>query len=122
VKLLADTSVWIRHFRGRTTALQALLQEGLIVMHPWVRLELALGTPPRRAQTLAWLAQMEMLPLATLEELENFIERRGLHDQGIGLVDAALLASVLLRPGTRLWTFDKALDALAAQFGCAHQA
>jgi predicted nucleic acid-binding protein len=90
-------------------------------MHPWVHLELALGTPPRRQQTLALLAQLELLPVATHAELERFIEQRVLYDRGIGLVDVALLASVLLQPGTRLWTFDNALRAAAERLGCAHE-
>ena len=67
--ILADTSVWIRHFRGQTTALARALEGGLVLMHPWVRLEVALGTPPCGQQTLNWMAQLEMLPVATPPEL-----------------------------------------------------
>jgi predicted nucleic acid-binding protein len=97
--ILADTSTWVRHFRDPSTGLGELLLAGRVAMHPWVRLEVSLGTPPRRRQTLALMAQLEPLPVATGAELDAFIERRSLRDRGIGLVDAALLASVLLRPG-----------------------
>ena len=120
--ILADTSTWVRHFRDPSTGLGELLLAGRVAMHPWVRLEVSLGTPPRRRQTLALMAQLEPLPVATDAELDAFIERRSLRDRGIGLVDAALLASVLLRPGARLWTFDKALAELAHEFDCAHDA
>jgi predicted nucleic acid-binding protein len=122
VSVLADTSAWVRHFRGQAPGLAALLQAGRIVMHPWVRLEVALGTPPRRRQTLDLMAQLDRLPVATAEELDTFVERRSLHERGIGLVDAALLASVLLRPGTSLWTFDRDLKAVARLLGCAYHA
>lgn len=120
--ILADTSAWVRHFRGQTDALATLLGEGRVAMHPWVRLEVALGTPPRRRETLALMALLEPLPVATDAELEAFVETHALHARGIGLVDAALLASVMLRPGTRLWTFDRDLDAAARALGCAHAA
>lgn len=120
--ILADTSAWVRHFRGQTTRLASLLQDGRIGMHPWVRLEVALGTLPRRRETLRLMAQLEPLPVATDAELEAFIERRALHDRGIGMVDAALLASVLMRPGARLWTFDRDLDAIATALDCAYEA
>lgn len=120
--ILADTSVWVRHFRDRSTGLDTLLAEGRIVMHPWVRLEISLGTPPRRRDTLALLAQLEPLPVATDDELESLVERHALQDRGVGLVDVALLASVRLRPGTRLWTFDKALAEVASGLECAHDA
>ncbi|MCZ8108542.1 MAG: VapC toxin family PIN domain ribonuclease, partial [Burkholderiales bacterium] len=63
--ILADTSAWIRHFRGQTDALATLLNEGRVAMHPWVRLEVALGTPPRRRETLRLMALLEPLPVAT---------------------------------------------------------
>lgn len=120
--ILADTSVWVRHFRDPSTGLADWLLAGRVAMHPWVRLEIALGTPPRRRETLSLMTALEPLPIATGSELEAFIEARSLRDRGIGLVDAALLASVLLRPGTRLWTFDKALAEVASDLRCAHDA
>lgn len=38
------------------------------------------------------------------DEVLGFIERRKLHDQGIGYIDAHLLASVALTSGSTLWT------------------
>jgi hypothetical protein len=42
-----------------------------------------------------------------------------LYGAGCGLVDLALLASVRITPGARLWTLDKRLDALAERSGVA---
>jgi len=36
---------------------------------------------------------------------------------GYGLIDLHLLASVLITPGTKLWTLDKRLARLAERFG-----
>jgi predicted nucleic acid-binding protein len=41
--VLADTSVWIRHFRQGEPTLADRLSEGLVLMHPFVSGELACG-------------------------------------------------------------------------------
>jgi hypothetical protein len=44
-----------------------------------------------------------------------FIERRRLMGKGIGLIDAHLLASVVLTPSTRFLTVDRRLAAVATE-------
>jgi len=39
--ILADTSVWIDHFRSETHELRVALNQGQIVTHPFVVAELA---------------------------------------------------------------------------------
>ncbi len=78
-------------------------------MHPYVLAELALGSLPKRKTTLAFLEQLPSLRLARIEEVRHLIEARSLSNRGIGLVDAHLIASVLINPPTRLWTRDKRL-------------
>ena len=63
--ILADTSTWVQHFRDPSTGLGELLLAGWVAMHPWVRLEVSLGAPPRRRRTLALMSQLEPLPVAT---------------------------------------------------------
>jgi predicted nucleic acid-binding protein len=41
------------------------------------------------------------------------IEAYALHNRGIGLIDAHLIAAVLLNPGTVLWTRDGKLRKIA---------
>ena len=60
--------------------------------------------------------------VATNEELLSLIETERLYDTGCGAVDVALLASVLLTPGARLWTTDRNLEALAVRRGVAFEA
>lgn len=121
--VLADTSVWVAHFRGASPALQSLLAADQLLCHPLIVLELACGTPPApRARTLGDLGQLRQAVTATNDEVLALIEKEQLHDSGCGAVDMALLASVLLTPDSLLWTMDKNLDALARQFGVAFKA
>ena len=118
--VLADTSVWVAHFRGASQVLQSLLAADQVICHPLVVLELACGTPPApRARTLGDLGQLRQAVTATNDEVLALIEKEQLHDSGCGAVDMALLASVLLTPDSLLWTIDKNLNALAVRMGIA---
>lgn len=120
-RVLVDTSVWVEHFRQRSPALTHLLALDLVMTHPLILGELACGTPPNRAQTLADLSELHRPPQATVSEVINFIEQERLFGLGCGLIDLMLLSSTLMAPGLELWTRDKRLHALAARFGIAHQ-
>src|SRR6202050_3622494 len=107
--ILADTSVWIDHLRSGNKALQKLLEQGQVVIHPFVTAELALGALRERTRTLALLDLLPQVQVAQMSEVRLTIEARRLHNLGIGLIDAHLLASVLINPSTLLWTRDKRL-------------
>lgn len=111
--ILADTSIWIDHFRSGDKVLEKALNRGQIVIHPWIIAELALGSLRDRANTLAILDLLPGLRLAQMSELRHMMEARHLYGIGIGLTDAYLIASVLLNPATRLWTRDKKLHRVA---------
>lgn len=116
--ILADTSVWVAHFRKTNPVLQSLVAMDQVLCHPLIVLELACGTPPApRERTLGDLKRLRQAVVATTDETIALIEREQFHDSGCGAVDMALLASVLLTPGTLLWTMDKKLDALAGRLG-----
>ena len=115
--VLADTSVWIAHFRKPNRVLQALLSADKVLCHPLILIEIACGTPPTpRARTLGDLKQLRSATVASTEETLALIEREQLQDSGCGAVDLLLLGSVLLTSGAVLWTVDKNLEALAARF------
>ena len=57
--VLVDTSVWVDHFRRRNDALIQLLAQDRVLVHPFVIGEIACGTPPARARTLADLDQLQ---------------------------------------------------------------
>ncbi|WP_310384786.1 VapC toxin family PIN domain ribonuclease [Roseateles sp.] len=112
--VLADTSVWIAHFRRPSLVLQSLAQTDQLLCHPLIVLELACGTPPApRERTLGDLKLLQTCALASTDEIFTLIEAQGLYDSGCGAIDLALLAATLLTPNALLWTLDKSLDALA---------
>ena len=98
--------------------MQAALNQGLIVIHPWIVAELALGSLLYRSKTLAMLDLLPHLPLAQASEVRHMIEVRRLYGRGIGLTDAHLIASVLMTPPTTLWTKDTQLRRVAETLGC----
>jgi hypothetical protein len=107
--ILADTSVWIDHLRSGSKEMRRLLDQGQIVIHPFIIAELALGSLKDRANTLALLDLLPQVRVARLNELRLTIESRRLYHLGIGLTDAHLIASVLIDAPTPLWTRDKRL-------------
>jgi predicted nucleic acid-binding protein len=116
--VLADSSVWVAHFRKSNGLLQSLLATDQVLCHPLIVLELACGTPPAsRERTLDALKKLKQSVVATSGETLELIERGRLQDLGCGAVDMSLLASVLLTPDTLLWTVDKNLDALCTRLG-----
>ena len=118
--VLADTSVWVAHFRGANPLLQSLLATDRILCHPLVVLELACGTPPApRERTIGDLKKLQQAVVATTDETLALIERNPVHDSGCGAIDMALLASVLLTPDALLWTLDRKLAAVASRLGVA---
>ncbi len=115
--ILADTSVWVDHLRVGNRRMQALLHSGQIVMHPMIVAELALGSLRQRTKTLADLDGLLEAQIAQLGEVRSMIEARKLYSRGVGLIDAHLVASCLITPGTRLWTRDAALKSFAELVG-----
>jgi predicted nucleic acid-binding protein len=113
--ILADTSVWIDHFRSGNKELLRHLNQGQIVIHPSVTAELALGSLKDRARTLALLDLLPHVQVAQLTEIRSLIDARRIY--GIGLTDAHLIASVLVSPPTLLWTKDKPLRKVAESLG-----
>lgn len=115
--VLADTSVWVAHFRKPNPVLQTLLSTDQVLCHPLILIEVACGTPPApRERTLSDLQQLRTATIASTEEALALIEREKLQDSGCGAVDILLLGSVLLTANAALWTLDKNLTALAARF------
>lgn len=107
--ILADTSVWIDHFRFGNKDLQQALRQGRVVIHPWIAGELALGSLRDRTTTLGMLDLLPQVRVAQIAELRHLIEARRLYSLGLGLTDVHLISSVFLSPPTLLWTKDKRL-------------
>lgn len=117
--ILVDTSVWIDHFRTAEPQLVTLLNRSEVLAHPSVIGEIALGSVAKRADVLRYLNNLPGVVTATHDEIMIFIDRHKLSNTGLGYMDAGLLASVALTPGSALWSRDKNLRAAAARCGVA---
>ena len=119
--VLADTSVWIDHFRDYDPMMGQLAEAKRLMMHPFIIGELSMGNLHNRGSFLRQLKQMRSV--AKVDDVEVFalVEAQRLHGTGIGWVDAHLLTSVLLMDDVRLWTRDRRLNAAAERLGRAAQ-
>jgi len=111
--VLADTSIWIDHFRRNDARLAQLLDQGNVAMHPFVIGELLLGYVPKITEMMGDLNRLPKAMVASSDEVLKFISSRKLPGSGVGYVDAHLLAAAALMPGTSVWTRDKQLLAAA---------
>ncbi len=107
--LLADTSAWIAHLRRADRILVRALDEGRVIVHPFVVGELACGTLRRRESFLDDLARLPQATHATHDEVMLLVERYRLAGTGIGWIDAHLLAAARLSDA-ELYTHDAALQ------------
>lgn len=113
--VLVDTSIWIDHFRKGEPSLIRLLEQNRVLMHPFVRGELACGNLKSRIGILSMLNDLPAAIVASDQEVMKFIERHHLFGVGLGYVDVHLLAATALTGTARLWTLDRALLAVAAK-------
>ena len=119
--VLADTSIWVAHFRKSNASFATLLANDQILSHPLVLIELACGSPPApRSKTLSYIKKLRRAVVATSEETLSLIETHKLNDSGCGAVDVSLLASTLLSENALIWTFDKNLESLASRLGISY--
>jgi predicted nucleic acid-binding protein len=112
--VLVDTSVWVAHLRHGAIGLDALLNEGRVVCHPFIVGELACGNLKNRTEILFLLNTLPRAIPAEHEELMQFIENYNLMGKGLGYIDVHLLASAILTK-VPLWTIDKRLNEVAVK-------
>jgi hypothetical protein len=117
--ILADTSVWVQHFRRGLPDFAAALQDGQISMHPVVIGELATGNLAQRARTLAALRILPRVKTGTPDECLDFLESNSLYGRGIGWNDLQLLVAARLS-GHPLWSLDSRLAEAAEKLDVAH--
>jgi predicted nucleic acid-binding protein len=116
--VLVDTSVWIRFLTGRppfAAQLDGLLEREEVLAHALVYGELLIGDSGRGAQRKALLSSYTKLPHApnvTHDEIVDFVVARELRGQGIGWIDAQLIASALVAKAA-FWTADENLRRIA---------
>ena len=118
--ILVDTSVWVDHLRDSDKGLIDLLNDCQVLMHPFILGELACGNRAHRDEFLGLLKGLPRSTVATEDEVLLFIDRQVLMGQGIGYIDAHLLAAVALEGMARLWTRDKRLHIAAERLSLAY--
>ena len=114
--ILVDTSIWADHFRAADSSLTTLLEHGLVLLHPFVLGELALGNLRDWDGTVAALGLLPRPGLADADMVLGLIQGERLMGSGLGWVDATLLASARLSEA-RLWSRDRRLGLAAKRLG-----
>ena len=117
--ILADSSVWIEHFRKPNPRIEELVRSRQLRMHPFVLGELALGSLAHREEVLVDLAKLVSVPEASNDEVLHLIESKRLFSRGIGLVDAHLLVATIFQNHCLLWSRDRRLVEVARELGVA---
>ena len=115
--ILVDTSVWIDHLQSADAKLQSLLQNDQVMTHPYIRLELALGSIAGREKVLADLARLPQAPVVAPDELFSLIDQKKLHRRGIGLTDLHLICCALFDNSILIWTRNRRLSEIADELG-----
>lgn len=115
--ILADTSVWINHFRRSDQQLTLLLKRNQLLMHPFVIGELAMGNLANRNRFLKTLRDLPQSIVMSNDEVIFFVGLHTLYGKGISLVDAHLLAVADSLPGIKLWTCDRRLRVASTRLG-----
>jgi len=121
--VLVDTSVWIRFLANSApyaAGLDDLLDRSEVVGHDLVYGELLIGDIGGRVELLRSLSEIPKLPAVPHEEVVEFVQARRLHGQGIGWIDAHLLASAIVSEAA-LWTADVRLAELASALGVGYR-
>ncbi len=116
--ILADTSLWVDHFRRGHPRFEAALRQSRIFTHQVVIGELATGNLGNRKPVLALLRRLPAVKSATADECLAFLESHRLYGRGIGWNDVQLLAAARLSK-VMLWTIDKRLAEASRHLGIA---
>ena len=109
MNVLADTSVWIDHFRSENPRFVNLLDNREVLIHPMVIGELACGNLSNRSATLEILSELPAIQAIEYGDILDFIEHNRLMGKGVDYVDVHLLASVAMADSASLWSYDRRL-------------
>ncbi len=110
--IIADTSVWIDHFRRGNPKLVELLAGLRIATHEFVIGELILGTLPRLSPEADALRTLPIAPTLDHDACVQFVETHALIGKGLGWVDVHIL-SATASTKAKLWTLDRAVRRVA---------
>ena len=108
---LADTSLWIEHFKKKNSPLSSLLLESTVYIHEFVLGELSLGHFKKNEQDIIFerLNFLEKMPTSNHQDVLKFSLDYRLSGQGVGWIDCHLLHACILHK-VHLATLDKKLE------------
>ena len=115
--VVVDTSVWIEFLRKGNKTLEALLQNAEVATHPLIIVELACGSLKDRTVFISLLNDLPQCLEADHMEVLSFIENNHLYSKGVGITDMQILSSTIIS-NYKIWTNDKRLKSISAQFNC----
>ena len=113
---LVDTSVWVEFFRSGNLKLDQLLDEGRVILHPFIYGELVCCNFKNRGTTFSLLDNLPYCKPAMHNEVLQFIEHNRFYGHGVGWVDFHLLVAAKIN-NLRLFTLDKKLSVLSHKVG-----
>lgn len=113
---LVDTSVWIDFFRSGNSKLDHLLEEGNIILHPFIFGELVCGNFKNRETVLSLLENLPCCKPAQHNEVVHFIESNQFFGRGAGWIDFHLLVAAKLN-NLEIFSLDKKLQSLSREIG-----
>jgi predicted nucleic acid-binding protein len=114
--ILFDMSVWVDHLRNGNRSLQAALESGEVIMHPFIIGEPACWNLRNRAEILRLLSDLPMMSCADNGEVLERIGSKHLYGMGIGWIDAHLIVAAR-QYEVPLATLDKPLRKAATTLG-----
>ena len=118
--VLVDTSVWVDHFRKYDSALELLLNENAVSIHPFVLGELACGNFKNRHLIISLLQVLPSSTIVSQTEYLHIIEKHKLWGTGLGFVDIHLLASSRIH-NCLVYSHDKVLSTAASRFNICYR-
>ena len=117
--VLVDSSVWVSFLQsGGEEKLVQLLDLNEVRMHEMVFGEVAMGSIEQRKNALVLLPLLPLMAVASHSEVMKLVDQHQLYGRGVSYVDVHLLTSVVLLPGTLIWTRDKPLLGRGQAVGC----
>jgi predicted nucleic acid-binding protein len=119
--ILADSSVWIDHFRKPIGRVQELARDGRMCAHPFVTGELAAGSLHLKHRIILMLRHLPQLRPVMEDAYYAFLEKYEVNGKGLGFVDIHLLAATSQAEEVQLWTHDRRMFDQALRLGLAYQ-
>lgn len=115
--ILADTTIWVDLLRSGDDEMTRRLEAEQILMHDFVRGEIAMGSLRDRSGFLSELSKLPRIPQVAHGMVMAMVESEKLYSRGLSYIDVHLLAAVRLAADVRLWTRDQRLAAAADSVG-----